>query len=256
MSDGVRRALLLVGLLGFAALFVWGVGGLPPAGEYKGPYGTMLNVSAGAERHVTDVVTAVNFDYRGADTMGEEFILFTSVLGAAVLLKHEEKKKESGEKEGTGDDESGEGPPDSEAMRAAALGLVGLIVTFGLYVVLHGQLTPGGGFQGGVLLATVPLMVYLAGDPKRFLRIAPEALVETAEAVGAATYVLIGAWALVKGGVFLQNVLPLGPSEAKVTSGGTIPAINFATGVEVAGGFVLLLTLFLQQMLDRAREKR
>jgi multicomponent Na+:H+ antiporter subunit B len=94
-------------------------------------------------------------------------------------------------------------------------------------------------------------MVYLAGDPRRFLRIAPHTLVEVAEACGAAGYVLLGLLGLLRAAAFLQNVLPLGPPDGKITSAGTIALISATTGLEVAAGFVLLLSVFLEQTLQK-----
>jgi len=61
--------------------------GLPPDWSLSGPYGDVLNAVAASERHTTDVVSAVNFDYRGFDTLGEESILFAFVVGATLLLR-------------------------------------------------------------------------------------------------------------------------------------------------------------------------
>ena len=66
---------------------LWGFAGLPDFGDYRGPYGEILNRVAVPERSTTDVVTAVNFDYRGFDTLGEEFILFAAVIGVASILR-------------------------------------------------------------------------------------------------------------------------------------------------------------------------
>jgi multicomponent Na+:H+ antiporter subunit B len=255
MSARGRKVVVLVGGLGFAAIFLWGVSGLPPAGEYHGPYGIVLNQVAVSERHATDVVTAVNFDYRGFDTLGEEFILFASVIGVALLLrKHkDEEGQDEGSKGGSDEDKaaSRRPPPPSDAIRTLGVGLVGINVVFGLYIVAHGQVSPGGGFQGGVILATAPLLVYLAGDPRRFLRIVPHKLVEVAEACGAAGFVLLGLLGLIRSAAFLQNVLPLGAASGKITSAGTIPFISVTTGLEVAAGFVLLLSVFLEQTLQK-----
>lgn len=256
MSARGRKVAVIAGGLGLAALYLWGASGLPPAGEYRGPYGIVLNQVAVSERHSTDIVTSVNFDYRGFDTLGEEFILFASVIGAALLLrkhKDEEEAQEKDSKDGSGEDEaaSRRPPPTSDAVRTLGVGLVGIYVVFGLYVISHGQVTPGGGFQGGVILATAPLLVYLAGDPRRFLRVVPHTLVEVAESCGAAGFVLLGFLGLFRAGAFLQNVLPLGPPNGKITSAGTIALISATTGLEVAAGFVLLLSIFLEQTLQK-----
>jgi multicomponent Na+:H+ antiporter subunit B len=248
----MRVALLGIGGAGLAALLLWGLLGLPRFGSYPGPYGDVLNPVAVAERKATDVVSAVNFDYRGFDTLGEEFILFVSVAGAALLLrKVEEPEDETPDESEREDHEAGRAPPPtSDATRAFGVALVGLTVAFGLYMISHGQTTPGGGFQGGVILATAPLSVFLAAEARTFQRIAPRPLVEWAEAAGAAAYVLLGLASVVLGAEFLRNVTPLGEEE-KFASAGNIFWLNIGVGIEVAGGFVLLLSVFIEETLHR-----
>jgi multicomponent Na+:H+ antiporter subunit B len=252
MKRGVRLIFFACSVGGFAGLYLWGLRGLPAVGHYRGPYGDVLNHVATYERHVTDIVTAVNFDYRGFDTLGEEFILFMSVTGGVVLLRRqrEEEKERQKKDQDFADRNQQKGPPaPSDATQVLALGLVGPLVLFGLYVVTHGQLTPGGGFQGGVILATAPLMVYLAGSFEKFKQITSHTLVDVAEAAGGCGYLTIGFAGLAAGGAYLSNFLPLGTTGA-INSGGTIALIDLATGMEVAAGFVLLLYAFLEQTLE------
>jgi multicomponent Na+:H+ antiporter subunit B len=251
----VRRVLLLTGAAGLGALLVWGMLGLPKFGSYPGPYGDVLNQVAVGERKATDVVSAVNFDYRGFDTMGEEFIFFTSVVGVAMLLRRTEKERRGSEEEDRGDDR--DPPRTGDATRIFGVGLVWLTVIFGLYMVTHGQVTPGGGFQGGVVLATAPLVVYLSAEARTFMRIAPKEKVELGECIGAAGFVLVGLAGLVAGAEFLRNVLPLGKPE-QITSGGTIELLNLSVGLEIAGGFVVLISVFIEEALERRlrRESR
>jgi len=243
----MRRALLVLGVAGLLPLLLWGMRGLPAFGSYRGPYGHVLNQVAVPERHATDVVSAVNFDYRGFDTLGEEFILFASVAGTALLLRREPGEEEKEDEDG----EPGRAPPPtSDAMRMFGVALVPLTVAFGLYMISHGAVSPGGGFQGGVVLATAPLAVYLAAEARTFRRIAPKALTEVAEAAGAASYVAAGLLGALLCAHFLCNFLPLG-KPGEVNSAGTIEALNVVVGVEVAGGFVLLLTAFIEEALRR-----
>jgi multicomponent Na+:H+ antiporter subunit B len=72
-------------LIGFGAAA--GLWGLPAFGHYPGPYGDILNAVGTSERHGTNIVTLVNFDYRGFDTLGEEYMLFAAVIGAVLLLR-------------------------------------------------------------------------------------------------------------------------------------------------------------------------
>src|SRR5919204_4624429 len=87
MSRGARLGLFAVSAAALASLFVWALTGLPKFGDFQGEYGRILNSAAGSERHVTNVVSAVVFDYRSFDTLGEEFILFASVMAVALLLR-------------------------------------------------------------------------------------------------------------------------------------------------------------------------
>ena len=82
MSERLRTRLVsrLSGLI-FLGLYCYAALNLPPWGDYRGPYGDVIARLAVYERHATDTVNAINYDYRGFDTLGEEFILFTAVLG-------------------------------------------------------------------------------------------------------------------------------------------------------------------------------
>ncbi|MFB3917115.1 MAG: MnhB domain-containing protein [Terriglobales bacterium] len=280
MSLRVRLPFFIISGLGFLAFYIWGLRGLPAFGHYRGPYGDFINAITVFERHVTDTVTAVNFDFRGLDTLGEEFILFISVVGVTLLLRKEEHSEIQGSERdqshgrmptksepraaGRADDEQASdqrdqaternAPSPSDATRVLTLGLVGPLVLFGIYIVTHGQLTPGGGFQGGVILATAPLLVYLAGSLPTFKHIVSHTLVEITDAMGAGGYVLIGLAAPFLGANFLANIVPLGTT-GNVNSGGTIPLINLAVGLEVASAFVLLLYAFLEETLERMEER-
>ncbi len=240
-----RVGIFAVGALGLAVFYVASFLRLPGPGQIQSLYGELINRQTVSQRNVTDAVTAVNFDYRGFDTIGEEFILFISVMGTLVLLRQAREK-------------GGQPLPDaivrareipaSDALRVWILLLIAPKVLWGIYIVTHGQLTPGGGFQGGVILATVPLIIYLGESFGVFKRIASFSLVEISEAVGAGGYILIGMVAWLYGKEFLTNVLPLGKPN-RLTSGGTVPLISLSTGFEVTAGFVLLLYAFLQETL-------
>jgi multicomponent Na+:H+ antiporter subunit B len=245
MTPAVRRRVFLVAAAVAGTLLVWGLSGLPDYGIYQGPYGDVLNAVAVGERHATNVVAAVTFDYRGIDTMGEEYILFAAVIGVAILLRAQREEREEAPDEDAADRRA---PGTSNAVRVLGLALLGPLVLFGIYVVAHGHLSPGGGFQGGVVLATGALLVYLSGEYVTLRRVRPEALLDLAESSGAAGYVAVGLLGLAAGATFLENVLPLG-QPATLLSAGMIPLINLAVGLEVAAGFVLLLSEFLEQTL-------
>ena len=109
-------------------------------------------------------------------------------------------------------------------------------------------MTPGGGFQGGVILGTAPLLVYLAGRVHTFEKTVSHRLVEMAEALGAGGYAVIGVSALFAGAAFLSNWVPLGHAR-HLLSGGTIAWISIAVGIEVSGSIVLVMHSYLQQVI-------
>jgi multicomponent Na+:H+ antiporter subunit B len=245
VSDRARLTLFGVSLAGLLALLVWGFAGLPDFGDFHGVYGQLLNRVAVPERSTTDVVTAVNFDYRGFDTFGEEFILFAAVIGVASILR-----TLRGERiRRPDDDAAGRHVPETSLLvRVTGLGLVAPTILVGIYIVAHGHQTPGGGFQGGVILATALLLTYLSADYMTMRAVGPTWLIELAEGLGAAGFALIGLGGLVFGSAFFENFLGKG-TPGELPSAGTIPLSNAAVGLAVTGGFVFMLSEFLQQAL-------
>jgi multicomponent Na+:H+ antiporter subunit B len=248
-----RRARLVVGLAalaGLAALLVWGVSGLPDYGHPRGPYATLAPKIMLDERHVTNAVTGVTFDLRGFDTLGEELILFVAALGATVLLRAQRSEESAAR---AAEAEARRGPATSGALRALGAVLVGPALLLGVYIVAHGGLTPGGGFQGGVILAGALLLVYAAGQVAAVQRVRPVSLVEVADAVGAASYTLIALAGLAFGVAAMDNVLPFGTA-GSLLSGGIVPVLSVAVGVEVTAAVTLILSELVDQMLLRGRE--
>lgn len=172
MKKRTRLIFFFVSAAGLAWTFFLAYGPLAPLGYGQSKYGDLANAITVPERHITDAVTAVNFDIRGFDTLGEEFILFASVMGTLLLMRRQDDEP-AGDHE---DQAPGRLIPDaSDAVRVTALLLVAPTVLFGLYIVTHGQVSPGGGFQGGVILASAPLLVYLCAEYSNLRRILPDA---------------------------------------------------------------------------------
>jgi multicomponent Na+:H+ antiporter subunit B len=245
VSRRTRLGMFALAGPGLAVVLVIGLHGLPAFGHYHGVYGLLVDRIEPGERHATDIVTALNFDIRAFDTLGEEFILFASVAGVAVLLRHLRGEDEADRSTGIEDHRFAGASP---SMRLLALVLVPLLVALGCYVVVHGQLTPGGGFQGGVVLAAGPLAILLAGRYFALKRLAPSWALEAAESLGAAAYALIGLGGLIFASTYFNNFLPLG-TPGKLLSAGMMPLNSIAVGVEVTGAFLLTWTEFLDQAL-------
>ncbi|MER0483621.1 MnhB domain-containing protein [Streptomyces sp. Edi2] len=242
MSTRMRLWVLIAGGLGTAVLYLLACRDLPAFGGRWHPYGDRA-VDAALARHTANTVSSVNFDQRALDTLGEESILFGSVLGTVVLLRQ------------TRDEDRLPPQPVRVAPQVRRYALLALPVTLliGLYVVAHGQLSPGGGFQGGVVVATSLHLLYIAVDYQALERIRPVGRYEVADAAGEAGYLLLGAAALLTGAAFLTNYLPYGTFNT-LASGGTVPLLNAAIGVEVAAGVVVLLARFLDQAVEIEEE--
>ena len=126
-----------------------------------------------------------------------------------------------------------------------------LIFLFGIYIILFGHLTPGGGFAGGVILASSYVLLMLAFGGKFVQKNLPLALDSKLDCLGAFMFALIAILGLVFGGVFfvnfLQKYLPGQP--LNLISAGTIPLSNIAIGLKV--GASLFLVIFLLSTFRR-----
>jgi multicomponent Na+:H+ antiporter subunit B len=234
----VHRRLLFFGpscaVLG--VFLAWGVVDLPTFGLRHSDYASYFLQHAAGQRHVTNVVTAIVFDYRGWDTLGEELILVSCVVGTALLLRS------------TREDEhrTAEDAVTSDLMTWLRPVAISVVLLLGLWLVSYGYLTPGGGFQGGVVAAGAALLTWISGSYRRYQVLTPESLVDAAEGAGAFAYLAIGFAGLATGGTYLYNLVPLGTT-GDLASGGTIALLNAATGLAVAAGLVLIFHEFLEE---------
>jgi len=128
---------------------------------------------------------------------------------------------------------------------------VRLIFLFGIYVILHGHLTPGGGFAGGVMLALAAVHLMLAYGGKTALEEMSFARSQVSEGLGGLMFLLIGVAGLfAAGGFFFRNFLAPGKI-FNLASAGTIPLSNIAIGLKVLGG---LFAIFVAMVIV-SREK-
>jgi multicomponent Na+:H+ antiporter subunit B len=243
MSRLARSIAVVVMALMLAPLAAAGLTELPAFGHYRGPYGDVINAIGTPARHITNMVTGVNYDFRGLDTLGEEFILFASVTGVVMLLRGARGEARSAKaarilhRRRTG---------RSDAVAGAGRVLAPIVMLYGIYVILHAQITPGGGFQGGVIVFGAMLLVYLGEGYPAWRRIAPSAALDLGEALGAGMYVVGGLVPMFFGARYLENILPLGEPKT-ITSGGLIPIVNFGVGLAVAAGFLSIALEFLEE---------
>ena len=245
----MSRGRMIAAALGMALLvggLAWTVTGLPAFGHYHHRYGAVAAREAVPLRRASNAVNVTAFDYRAVDTLGEEFLLFIAAVGVMILLRSLREEADLPEG-GEGGERRG-----SDLTRWLGAALVGPVAVLGAYIVTHGQVSPGGGFQGGVILATALVLLFVGGQYLVMLRLrALSGWIEAADSAGAAGFALVGFAGLIGAGTFLQNFLPKGGSG--LLTGGTIPLANLAVGLEVAGAVLVITSELLDQRLLRSR---
>ncbi|MBN2103430.1 Na(+)/H(+) antiporter subunit B [bacterium] len=175
------------------------------------------------ETGAANIVTSVVLNYRGFDTLGEITVLFVAAIGLGAVLSTNRKKKKR------------EIESASLVLYTGCRFLFPLILLFGAYIFIHGHLTPGGGFQGGAIVASAFVLVYLGCRGRRISETGSKAV----ESLGGLIFIGIGLAGLAVGGrYFLSNFLPKGELNT-LFSAGVIPilyiAIGFKVGSELAG---------------------
>jgi multicomponent Na+:H+ antiporter subunit B len=246
MTSVARHVIFAIGAVLFVPAMLRAIWDLPFFGQFQGTYGLYIDQFALHERHVLNVVTSVIFDYRGLDTLGEEFILFTSVTAVSLIMR-EEREDEAYDGAFEVEPHKGVGPALTDATVMIAYVLAGIIIVYGAYTIIQGHLSLGGGFQGGLIVSAAWMALAFACGARVFHRFASQFAMEMSESLGAGAYAVIGFIPLFMGFPFLKNVLPLGET-GKLLSGGTIFLINLGVGIEVASGFILLAVEFLKPL--------
>jgi multicomponent Na+:H+ antiporter subunit B len=191
-----------------------------------------------------NLVTAVVVTYRGLDTLGEVTVLFISAAGVGLLLRRTRRKQNDEDLE-TADrreEHAGVHKPASEIVETATQLLLPMVILFGIYVFMNGHLSPGGGFQGGAIIASGTMFLLLALPESHISRI----LIAVTESLSGFSYVVIGVLGVILAGGFLDNrIFSLG-EYGDLFSAGAIPLIYCFIGLKV--GFEL------SAVLDRFRK--
>jgi len=182
------------------------------------------------ETGATNIVTSVVLSYRGFDTLGEVTVLFIAAIGLGAVLttsvKGETRKIE----------------PASLVLYTGCRLLFPLILVFGTYIFIHGHLTPGGGFQGGAIIASGFLLIYLGCRERRISQRASK----LAESLGGLIFVVIGLLGLAFGDFFLSNFLPKGTANT-LFSAGIIPIIYIAIGLKVGSELASIIDNLIEE---------
>jgi multicomponent Na+:H+ antiporter subunit B len=224
----IRKIIVLIVIAGFAAIFAslyrnFGTNEtLSPLAAHYADYGA-------GEVGAPNLVTSVVVTYRGFDTLGEVTILFlvASIIGFFLKRKQEETanpaKRES-----------------SEIIVTASKLLVPVVILLGVYVFVNGHLTPGGGFQGGSIIATAFIMLLMANPDYTI----SHRIISAVESISGIAFVVIGIFGILLAGGFLDNhILPAG-TFGHIFSAGAIPVIYSLIGLKVGSELTNVLSKF------------
>ena len=187
--------------------------------------GAAVNQLAVEQTGAANFVTSVVLGYRGIDTLGELAILFTAATAAGLVLGHQRGIRVNRE------------PDGGDILKSGADLFMPLLLVVGLYIILHGHLSPGGGFQGGVILAAAFFIPVLA-RPRATLNHTALAVVE---GLAGASFIAIGLVALSGDGEFLEPLLGKG-TLGELFSAGTLPLLYLAVGLKVGAELAGLLS--------------
>lgn len=205
----------------------------------KVPFGTSRSevadhyINKGVEETgAANIVTSVVVNYRSLDTLGEVTILFLAAIGLGAVLATTIRKEDR-------DTEKA-----SLILSTGCKFLFPFILLFGAYIFIHGHLTPGGGFQGGAIIASAFLLMYLGCHNEKRIN---ETGIIISESLGGLVFVIIGLIGLAVGTHhFLNNFMPKGEFNT-LLSAGIIPIIYIAIGFKVGSELSRIIDQLMEE---------
>ena len=141
--------------LALIAMLLVAVSYLPPVGSAENPASNEV-----AAKYIEDglqdtgavnIVTGMILDYRAFDTFGESNVLFIATCTVLILLRND-KKRDKRQAAAEEQEERYYEPQDDSILQRITFLLFPIIVIFGIYVILNGHISPGGGFSGGAII--------------------------------------------------------------------------------------------------------
>ena len=180
-----------------------------------------------------NLVTSVLVSYRAFDTLGEVTVLFLAATGVGVMLSMRRKEEDVVEIKNK-----------NFILDIASRILFPILLLYGIYIIVHGHLSPGGGFQGGVVIASAFLLLYLADKKFRV----NNKIIAFLESLSGSAFVIIGLIGLFLAftSSFLANFLTVDAKDiGLLLSAGIIPIVYIFVGIKVGSE----LTGLIQNML-------
>lgn len=219
-------ALITVLLLTVSNLPVFGGADNPASNEVVQRY-----IEDGlAETGAVNIVAGMILDYRAFDTLGESHVLFIAATCVLILLRSD--KKMSQKKSSTKKRHMTE-PIQDPILRVAATLLTPFVLIFGIYIVLNGHLSPGGGFSGGAIIGAG---LILAANAFGFEQTGKFFTRKTYSIISVSALLFYSAaksYSFYTGANHIESIIPKGTPGAIVSSGLILP-LNICVGLVVA----------------------
>lgn len=235
--------LCVVGITG--AALVWGTLDMPGFGDPDNPIhhhvaDRYVNASP-TEVGIPNMVTSVLASYRGYDTMGEVFVVFTALIGVLSLITIRQPRKQLPLTPAADSPDNRPFP----ILQVMSIILIPFIIVFALYVQFHGDYGPGGGFQAGVIFSSAIILYTLTFGFDDAILLIPPGVVNTLAAVGVLIYAGTGVISLFKGGNFLDyGVLAHDPIHGQHIG---ILIIELGVGITVASVMIAIFFAFFSR---------
>ena len=216
---------------------------LPPTGEFDKPVNNTVSAryieSGLQETGALNIVSGMILTYRAFDTFGETNVLFIATCCVMIMLMVDDAvlKKQS-----ELNDRRFE-PKNDTILQGAAFVLCPVIFIFGIYIILNGHLSPGGGFSGGSIMGAGLILYVAAFGFKKTQRFFDEHIYKIAKITALCMYGLIGTYFYMTGANGIDNHIPLGTA-GHILSSGIILPINICVGLEVACTMYAFYALF------------
>ena len=226
------RVCSVVFVLLIATLLIINVSWLPATGEADKAVNNEVPkryIESGLqETGAVNIVTGMILDYRAFDTLGESHVLFIATITVLILL-HNGKKKEDDEKDNSRLLE----PKNDAILQMGARILVPVIFVFGIYVILNGHISPGGGFSGGAIIGAGLILYVSAFGFEKTEKFFTEKTYKSISFAALATYCLAKSYSFYTGANHIHSIIPLGTPGA-ILSSGLILILNICVGMVVA----------------------
>lgn len=206
---------------------------------------------AQSETNAPNMVTAVIVDYRAFDTMFETTVMFLAGLGVVIILQYRPRAGDRVIVPKTiknGKDKSGT-PVFKTINKEVMITLIEpLILVYAIYVLFHGEVSLGGGFQAGALMGMVYILDVMIVPKRRPLFRMSKQLSAAAGGVGTFIYVFAGILTLIGGGVFLEYAkLPISVHEAEKHSIGML-IVEIGVAICVMATIITILNAILERV--------